>query len=74
MTDLDEAGIADQLFGIHHIHQRLLDGHLFDAGHVKAVHILPPYQKEKKSKYMASAKIQELLLRDSWGSNILANF
>lgn len=40
---LDEAGIGDQLLGVHHIHQGLLDGHVFDARHVEAVHILPPW-------------------------------
>lgn len=40
---LYEAGIGDQLLGVHHVHQRLLDGHIFDAGHVKAIYVLPPW-------------------------------
>lgn len=40
---LDEAGIGDQLLGVHHIHQGLLDGHVFDARHVEAIHVLPPW-------------------------------
>lgn len=38
----DETGVADQLLGVHHIHQGLLDRHLLDAGHIKTVHVLPP--------------------------------
>lgn len=38
----DETGVADQLLGVHHVDQRLLDRHLLDAGHIKAVHVLPP--------------------------------
>lgn len=45
-THLDEAGVGHHLFGVHHIHQRLLHGHIADAGHVEAVHVLPPCQTE----------------------------
>jgi len=39
---LDEAWTADQLLGVHHIHERFFDGHFLDAGHIKAIDILPP--------------------------------
>lgn len=39
---LYEAGVGDQLLGIHHVHQRLFDGHIANAAHVKSVHVLPP--------------------------------
>lgn len=42
----DETGVADQLLGVHHIHQGLLDRHLLDAGHIKTVHVLPPWQRQ----------------------------
>lgn len=47
-THLDEAGAADELLGVHHVHQGLLDGHLLDAGHVEAVHVLPPCEERRK--------------------------
>ena len=40
---LYEAGIGDQLLWVHHVHQGLLDGHVFNAGHIKAIHVLPPW-------------------------------
>lgn len=42
---LDEASVGDQLLRINHVHQRLFDCHIFDAGHIEAVHVLPPCSK-----------------------------
>ena len=35
-------GIWTDLFVVDHIHERLGDGHLPDAAHVEAVHVVPP--------------------------------
>lgn len=42
-THLDEAGVGHHLFGVDHVHQRLLNGHVTDAGHIEAVHVFPPW-------------------------------
>ena len=39
---LDKAVVGDQALVVHAVHQGLGDGHLADAGHVEAVHIIPP--------------------------------
>lgn len=41
-THLNETGTADQLFGVHNINQGFFNCHLFDARHIKAIHVLPP--------------------------------
>lgn len=38
------AVVADDLIGIDNVNQRLWDGHPFYAGHIEAVHVVPPYK------------------------------
>lgn len=42
---LQEAGVRHHLLGIHHVHQRLFDGHVANAAHVKPVDVFPPWQQ-----------------------------
>lgn len=44
LTHLNEAGIGNELLGVHHVDEGLLDGHVLDAGHVEAVDVLPPWR------------------------------
>lgn len=41
-TNLQEAGVCHHLLGIHHIYQRLFDGHVANAAHVEPVYVFPP--------------------------------
>lgn len=44
LTNLYEAGTADQLFRVYNIDQGFLYCYLFYTGHIKSIHVLPPWQ------------------------------
>ncbi len=39
---LQQARVGHHLVAVDHVHQRLLQRHVADAGHVEAVHVVPP--------------------------------
>ena len=45
LTYLYEAGAADQLFWVYNINQGFLYRHLLNTGHIKTIHVLPPWHK-----------------------------
>lgn len=61
-TNLYEAGVRHHLLGVDHVHQRLFDGHIANAAHVKPVNILPPWKYKNKTPYTCSAAVLVLML------------
>ena len=43
ITDLDEAGVSDNLVRFDNIDQRLFHGHVPDTTHVESIHTVPPF-------------------------------
>ena len=48
-TYLDKTGVTNDLLRLHHVYERLLQGHVSDAAHVEAIDAIPPCREGRGS-------------------------